>query len=301
MHRVIVATLVLGCATASAEPLGVPDRGIFSDLDPGVSLPLPAVDRAHVETVVDPRHAVVVLWAGGAPVKVYPTGGPALLPLGEGVTVALRPADAAELAPIAVGRPTRVLGPKDPVPGGDRDDDGIPDALDVLIGARKVALNGAAYTSGYLDIPFPGGDVPRTIGVCTDVVVRAMRNAGIDLQKELYDDIGRAPHAYPMVKKRNPNIDQRRVGTILPWFVRHAEKHGTDPASVDDPFRPGDILFLDTFPNRDGPEHMGIVSDRLGPDGRPLVINNWTDGYRESEMDLLGFVPVTARFRIRAP
>jgi uncharacterized protein YijF (DUF1287 family) len=240
-------------------------------------------DRTH--TVIDPRHGTLVLWEDDWPVKVYP--------------YPLRAADAAELAAVSAGRPSRVLGPKDAVPGGDRDDDGIPDALDVLLGAKKVALNGASYGGDYIDMGYPGGDVPRTMGVCTDVVVRALRNAGIDLQRELYEDIARAPTAYPMVKRRDPKIDQRRVRTILPWFERHFEAHGTDPRRADDPFRPGDILFMDTFPQRPGPEHMGIVSDRVGPSGLPLVVNNWTEGYHESEMDLLPSVPVTHRFRIR--
>jgi uncharacterized protein YijF (DUF1287 family) len=56
---------------------------------------------------------------------------------------------------------------------------------------------------------------------------------------------------------------------------------------------------MDTFPSRSGPDHIGIVSDRRGPSGHPLIINNWTDGHVTSEMDLLGFVPVTHRFRIK--
>jgi uncharacterized protein YijF (DUF1287 family) len=151
---------------------------------------------------------------------------------------------------------------------------------------------------GYVEMGYPNGDVPRNIGVCTDVVVRAMRNAGLDLQKELHEDIARSPRSYPMVKHRDASIDQRRVATILPWFKRHMEAHGTDPSSKEDPFLPGDILFLDTFPDREGPDHVGIVTDTIGPSGLPMVINNWTDGFKESEMDILGAVPVLQRFRL---
>src|SRR6185436_7664707 len=92
--------------------------------------------------------------------------------------------------------------------GGDRDGDGIPDALDVLIGARKTVLNGDAYVSGYHKLSFPMGDVPRDIGVCTDVIVRALRNAGLDLQVELQRDLRRAPRAYPMIRRAgDANID----------------------------------------------------------------------------------------------
>ena len=64
------------------------------------------------------------------------------------------------------------------------------------------------------------------------------------------------------------------------------------------PYLPGDIVLLDTFPNKPGADHAAIVSDRLGPSGLPLVVNNWTDGYVEEEMDILGFVPVMYRFRV---
>jgi uncharacterized protein YijF (DUF1287 family) len=279
MRAALLISLTMALSTrAAAEPLVVVDRGIFSDLDAAVNLPTPAPTRPHA--IVDPRHHVVVLWDGDRPVKVYPN------------------LDDPELRHALGVGPVRVLAPGDPTPGGDADDDGIPDELDLVLGAHKVALNGAAYVGGYVEMPYPGGDVPRATGVCTDVIVRALRNAGIDLQKELYLDIGRAPSAYPMVKRRDPSIDQRRVATILPWFRRNFVAHGVDPRDPNDPFRPGDILFMDTFPRRDGPEHVGIVGDRLGPSGLPLVINNWTDGYRESEMDLLTFVPVTNRFRV---
>jgi uncharacterized protein YijF (DUF1287 family) len=56
---------------------------------------------------------------------------------------------------------------------------------------------------------------------------------------------------------------------------------------------------MDTFPSKSGPDHIGIVSDTIGESGHPLVINNWTDGYHTQEMDLLGFVPVTHRFRVK--
>ena len=66
----------------------------------------------------------------------------------------------------------------------------------------------------------------------------------------------------------------------------------------DDPWRPGDIILMDTFPSRPGPDHIGIISDTIGPSGLPLVINNWTNGTVTSEMDLLTFVPVLYRFRL---
>ena len=277
--------------------LAVADRGIWSDLDDRVQIDLPpGLTAERVAARVDDRHRVLVLSIDGVARKVYPLGGPATLAVGDR-TLALRPGDRAELAGlVSAGRLT--AGP----PAHDRDDDGIPDPLDLLIGARKTVLNADAYTAeaeGYIAMRYPMGDVPRSIGVCTDVIIRAARNAGIDLQKELHDDIRRARAAYPMVKGAgDPSIDQRRVGTLLPYFKRRWEAHSARLDDPADPLRPGDIILMDTFPARSGPDHIGILSDHLDAQGLPLVINNWTVGTVTAEMDLLTFVPVLYRFRL---
>lgn len=286
-----------GAAPASEASLGVADRGIWPDLDDRVQLDLPAgVPAARVAARLDERHRVLVVSIDGVARKAYPLGGPAALAVGDR-TLALRPGDRAELAGlITAERLTTGASPHD------RDGDGIPDALDLLVGAKKTVLNADAYTAeaqGYIAMPYPMGDVPRTIGVCTDVVIRAARNAGIDLQKELHDDIRRARAAYPMVKGAgDTSIDQRRVGTLLPYFRRRWEPHTARLDDPRDPLRPGDIVLMDTFPQRPGPDHIGIVSDRLDVQGLPLVINNWTNGTVTAEMDLLTFVPVLHRFRL---
>jgi uncharacterized protein YijF (DUF1287 family) len=276
--------------------LGVADHGIWSDLDDRVQIDLPA-DLApdRVSATVDDTHHLLVLSIDDHPRKVYPLGGPARLDVGA-FHLALRAGDRAELAPLL--RADRVVAAVAPR-SLDRDDDGIPDPLDVFIGAKKTALNGDAYTEGYFDMPYPGGDMPRDKGVCTDVVIRAARNAGTDIQRELHEDIARARAAYPMVRGLgDPSIDQRRVGTLLPFFLRHWQRHTTQLDDPRDPLEPGDVVFLDTFPDRPGPDHLGVVSDRIGDSGHPVVINNWTDGMVTKEMDILGFVPVLYRFRL---
>jgi uncharacterized protein YijF (DUF1287 family) len=286
-------------ASAPEVCLGLTDKGIFADLDPKVQLALPAKLAAdRVTAQIDDAHAVLVLSIDGFPRKAYPLGGTAILKVGAH-ELHLRAGDRDELQPLlADARVTTGTA------AHDRDNDGIPDPLDILIGAKKTVLNADAYTpeaEDYISMRYPGGDVPRTIGVCTDVIIRAVRNAGMDLQKELHEDIKKARGAYPMVKgSGDPSIDQRRVGTLLPFFKRHWEQHTAKFDDPSDPLRPGDVIFMDTFPSKPGPDHIGILSDRVDDQGLPFVINNWTDGTTTAEMDLLTFVPVLYRFRLPA-
>jgi len=205
----------------------------------------------------------------------------------------LSASDRTELAGVApLGTPIRFVTETDERGVRDADDDGIPDAVAVLLGAKKVVADAAPYVEQYLSLPFPGGDVPRTEGVCSDVVVRALRNAGIDLQREIHEDAARFPSAYPRVRKLDANIDHRRVANLAPWFARH-----WTAIDAGRQLMPGDVIFLDTIAARPGADHVGIVSDTLGPSGHPLVINSWTTGYVTSEMDLLAFVPLVAAYR----
>ena len=279
--------------------LGVTDKGVFGDLDEQVQLALPSgLEATRVTATIDRDHSVVVLAIDGHPRKAYPLGGTVTLTVGPH-ELALRPGDRAELLPLLDESRLRTG-----TAGKDRDRDGIPDPLDILIGAKKTVINADAYTveaQRYTTLKYPGGDVDRSMGVCTDVIIRSVRNAGLDLQKDLHEDIIKRRASFPMIRRGpDASIDQRRVGTLLPYFKKHWESHTAKLDDANDPLRPGDIILMDTFPTRSGPDHIGIISDQIGPNGLPLVINNWTNGTVTSEMDLLTFVPVLYRFRLPA-
>ena len=259
MNAAILLLALLVPTAGTPERLPLPDRGIFADLDAQVRIERPAWLKPAA--CRDPLLPVAWLIAFDSVV--------------------------------GFSSPDKALPPCAAV--ADTDGDGVPDPLDVLAGAKKTVLDHAPYGSPYRTIPYPNGDVPRSEGVCTDVVIRALRNAGIDLQRLVHEDIARAPKAYPMVRRPNPSIDHRRVKTLLPWFQRHWMAQQTERDRIGD-WLPGDVVFMDTLA-KPGPDHIGVVSDHLGPSGRPLIINSWTDGYRTAEMDLMAFVPVTHRFR----
>ncbi len=165
----------------------------------------------------------------------------------------------------------------------------------LIAAARRQIGVTVAYDPAYTKLPFPGGDVSRAKGVCTDVVIRAYRDAfGADLQALVNADMGRAFGAYPKrwgLRSTDRNIDHRRVPNLQTFLARqHAAL--PIPKSLSD-WQPGDIftsLVNGTLP------HIGLVSDRKGwLTGRPMVLHNIGAGTREE--DALGDHRLTGRYR----
>ncbi len=163
----------------------------------------------------------------------------------------------------------------------------------IVAHAREQTTWGTRYDPAYVRLKYPGGDVPRDRGVCTDVVIRALRSVGYDLQKLVYEDKKRAPRAYPS-RKRDPNIDHRRCRELIPFFRRHGQELPIRPVNPSD-WKPGDLVFW-KLPG--GLDHVGILSDRRNPEGWPLVIHNIRT---TAEEDVLWEWKVVARFRYPVP
>lgn len=137
------------------------------------------------------------------------------------------------------------------------------------------------YDPAYRQLDYPGGDVPLQTGVCTDVVVRALRGQGLDLQKAVHEDMRRHFAAYPQqwgMKGTDRNIDHRRVPNLMTWFGRQGL--ALAPSRDASAYRAGDIVAwrLDN-----GLLHIGVLSDRR-LEGRPLVLHNIGAGVREEDL-----------------
>ena len=155
------------------------------------------------------------------------------------------------------------------------------------------------YDPAYVSLGYPMGDVDRARGVCTDVVIRALREAhGIDLQRAVHRDMARAFSAYPKtwgLSRTDRNIDHRRVGNLATLLSRVGAQVETGTKPED--FQPGDIVTQVLPGNL---PHIAIVSDRRSADGlRPLVLHNIGRGAVEE--DTLFVFQITGQYRLEGP
>jgi uncharacterized protein YijF (DUF1287 family) len=155
------------------------------------------------------------------------------------------------------------------------------------------------YDGSYRRLSYPMGDPPDTIGVCSDVVIRAYRKVGLDLQQAVHRDMRRHFAAYPKLwglRRTDRNIDHRRVPNLRVFLTRMGASRRLSRNPAD--YRPGDLVTWNL--RRDGGSlpHIGIVVDRRSADGRrPLIIHNIGQGPMAE--DMLFDYPITGHYRYR--
>jgi uncharacterized protein len=152
----------------------------------------------------------------------------------------------------------------------------------LILAAKEQTLKPVTYDGSYVRIAYPNGDVPADRGVCTDVLIRAYRRVGIDLQSEVHEDMKAAFDAYPRrwgLSRPDSNIDHRGIAFAV------SEK--------SDDYRPGDIV---TWMLPGNLPHIGLVTDERSPDGsRPLIVHNIGRGPGTEDM-LFDYV-ITGHYR----
>lgn len=175
----------------------------------------------------------------------------------------------------------------------DKDNDGVLDLDDIVQGARKEAVSKTKYKDSY----YSGGYPPDNEGVCTDVVWRALKNAGYDFKTMIDEDIKKNAKDYPAVNgKPDPNIDFRRVKNLYVFFSKYADSLTLElkPYDVDNlkEWQGGDIVIF-----KKPIEHVAIISDKRRPDGVPYVIHNSSTYAKEQDCLQLMMPNIIGHFR----
>lgn len=155
------------------------------------------------------------------------------------------------------------------------------------------------YVSEYVRLPYPGGDVPADTGVCTDEIIRSYRAVGVDLQKEVHEDMLRNFSAYPnrsrwRLAHPDSNIDHRRVPNLMVFFQRKGETLPITNHASD--YAPGDLVTWDLGGNV---PHIGIVVDQRGRSGGYMLVHNIGQGPQME--DVLFNWRITGHYRYFGP
>jgi uncharacterized protein YijF (DUF1287 family) len=151
------------------------------------------------------------------------------------------------------------------------------------------------YSQKYFKLTYPKGDPPIETGACTDVVIRAFRHAGVDLQKEVHEDMAANFSVYPNkwgLTKTDTNIDHRRVPNLQTFFTRKKRSLSITNSPTD--YQPGDVVTWDLDGN--GMTHIGLVSNIWSGTGdRYLIVHNIGAGTHAE--DILFNWKITGHFR----
>jgi uncharacterized protein YijF (DUF1287 family) len=173
----------------------------------------------------------------------------------------------------------------------DFNQNGKDDYADLLAGAKRDAANKPTYDGRYWENAYP----PDDIGVCTDVVWRAFREAGYSLRYMVDYDVRLRPASYPNITKPDDNIDFRRVVNLKVFFDEYALSLTLDPNEIDG-WQGGDIVI---FANSKGrPQHIGVISDRRTKEGVAYVLHN--GGQEDREEDFLFDMTIIGHYRFDA-
>lgn len=153
------------------------------------------------------------------------------------------------------------------------------------------------YDPAYVRIAYPMGDVAADRGVCADVVVRALRAVGVDLQQLVHEDMSAAFAAYPKhwgLARPDPNIDHRRVPNLETYLTRIGARLPASADAVD--YQPGDIVAWNLRGDDGWLPHIGVVANRIGPSGAPMVVHNIGAGPKLE--DVLFDWKITGHYRV---
>jgi len=151
------------------------------------------------------------------------------------------------------------------------------------------------YDPGYVAIAYPNGDVPPDAGVCSDEVIRSYRALGVDLQKEVHEDMKKHFAAYPRGSRTlDRNIDHRRVANLMMFFSRKGETLRVSKRAGD--YFPGELVTWDLG---NGLNHIGLVVDVKAPSGRYMIVHNIGAGPKME--DVLFNWKITGHYRYFGP
>lgn len=170
-----------------------------------------------------------------------------------------------------------------------------PHVKNILESANSQTKTTRGYTQQYFSIGYPNGDLPVETGACTDVIIRSFRNAGIDLQKEVHEDMAANFAAYPNkwgLTSTDTNIDHRRVPNLQIFFTRRGKSLPVSLSAAD--YKPGDVVSWNL--DGKGMTHIGLVSNIWNNRTRRyLIIHNIGGGVNAE--DRLFDWKVTGHFR----
>jgi len=168
-----------------------------------------------------------------------------------------------------------------------------PQDIDILItAARKLLTTTKRYDPSYFSLKYPSGDVPKDLGVCTDIIIRSLRSLNIDLQKRVYLDRKQNPKRYPKIWAKHvidKNIDHRRVPNLMIYMDNYFQK-----LPLNNLFKAGDIVAYDLG---GGITHIGLVSNKKNSKNQALLIHHI--GGTPQEEDVLKDWTIIGHYRIK--